>query len=438
MFLQNKNFLNFKSLDYKIILFFSFILYIAFILFISLVYDINYYQVWKLLGVPAREILFSDIYPFFVNDLCKVNSSNTQDYYEQFKNCDAWQRIYNYMPIWVEFLKLGIHQNYFYLFGILFSSLFFLAFFKLITINSKKEFFIYFLAILSPPVMLAVERGNTDLFIFFLCFLYIFLLRKSNFFLNIFSYILILFSSLLKFYPIFLVFLFFKKNLLNKIFSISIFFIFFTYILFNLADIYLIKDRTHETFFFSYGYNVLEVGLNNIFHKLNSVFLAGKNSLLGDYETFKNSISDILFTNEFKNNHFIISRIFLLLIIFIIILKNFKSENIKKIPESSNYLFFILGSSIFCGTFVLGANFDYRLIFLLFTFPYLLELKENNKKFLFIKYSSFVYLITFYLWISPITVFTSGLDEIITWFIFIFYIDFLCIYYLNVFFKKNS
>jgi len=438
MFLQNKNFLSFKSLNYKIILFFSFILYIAFILFISFVYDINYYQVWKLLGVPAREILFSDIYPFFVNDLCKVNSSNTQDYYEQFKNCDAWQRIYNYMPIWVEFLKLGINQKYIYLFGILSSSLFFLAFFKLITINSKKEFFIYFLAMLSPPAMLAVERGNTDLFIFFLCFLYIFLLRKSNFFLSIFSYILILLSSLLKFYPIFLVFLFFKKNLLNKIFSILIFFIFFIYILFNLTDIYLIKDNTHESFFFSYGYNVLEVGLNNIFYKLNAVFLAGKSSLLGDYETFKNSISDILFTNEFKNNHFIISRIFLLLIIFIIILKNLKSENIKKIPESSNYLFFILGSSIFCGTFVLGANFDYRLIFLLFTFPYLLELKKNNKKFLFIKYSSFVYLITFYLWTSPITVFTSGLDEIITWFIFIFYIDFLCIYYLNVFFKENS
>ena len=227
-------------------------------------------------------------------------------------------------------------------------------------------------------------------------------------------------------------------NPLNKILSISIFFIFFIYILINLTDIYLIKDNTHESFFFAYGYNVLEVGLNNIFYKLNLIFLAGKNYLLGDYETFKNSISHILYPNEFKNNHFMISRIFLLLTIFIIILKNLKQKNISKIPESNNYLFFILGSSIFCGTFALGANFDYRLIFLLFTFPYLLELKKNNKKFLFIKYSLFVYLITLYLWISPITVFTSGLDEIITWLIFIFYFEFLCIYYLNVFFKKSS
>ena len=438
MNLHNKNFLSLKNFHFKIILFLLIILYISLILFISFVYDINYHQVWKFFGVPAREVLFSDIYPFFVNDFCKINSINTQDYYDQFKNCDAWQRIYNYMPIWIEFLKLGIHKEYYYLFGILFSSLFFLAFFKLITINSKKEFFIYFLAILSPPIMLAVERGNYDTFIFFLCFLYIFLLKKNNLFLNIFSYILIFFTSLLKFYPIFLVFLFFKKNLLNKILSISIFFIFFIYILINLTDIYLIKDNTQESVFFSYGYNVLEVGLNNISYKLNLIFLAGKNYLLGDYETFKNSISHILYSNEFKNDHFMISRIFLLLTIFIIILKNLKPKNISKIPESNNYLFFILGASIFCGTFALGANWDYRLIFLLFTFPYLLELKKNNKKFLFIKHSLFVYLITLYLWISPITVFTSGLDEIITWLIFIFYFEFLCIYYLNVFFKKSS
>ena len=110
----------------------------------------------------------------------------------------------------------------------------------------------------------------------------------------------------------------------------------------------------------------------------------------------------------------------------------------NKTLHKENYLFFILGASIFCGTFILGANFDYRLIFLLFTFPYLIELKKNKKKFLFIKYSSFVYLIAIYLWFTSLTVFTSGLDEIITWLIFVFYLDFLCIYYLNVFFKKNS
>ena len=45
----------------------------------------------------------------FIKDLIYFNFK--QNYYEQFKNCDAWQRIYNYMPIWVEFLKLGINYK---------------------------------------------------------------------------------------------------------------------------------------------------------------------------------------------------------------------------------------------------------------------------------------------------------------------------------------
>ena len=247
-----------------------------------------------------------------MDDFCKINSINTQDYYDQFRNCDGWQRPYNYMPIWIEFLKLGVHQKYYYFFGIIFSLLFYLAFFKLIVINSKKDFFIYALAILSPPVMLAIERGNSDLFIFFLCFIYISLLQRNNIILNIFSYILIFFSALLKFYPIFLVFLFFKKSFWNKIFGTVTFLTFLLYVLINYSDILLIKENTPRTFFFSYGYNVLEVGLNNFFYNLNSIFLAAKNYLFGDYESFKYGIFHILYTNEFQNNSFIFSKLFLI------------------------------------------------------------------------------------------------------------------------------
>ena len=438
MNLYIKNFLNLKNFNFKLILFLSIVLYFSLILLIGVLYGIDYYQVWKFFGVPAREILFSDIYPFFVNDFCKVNSVHTQDYYDQFKNCDAWQRIYNYMPVWVQFLKLGIHQKYYLIFGTTSALLFYFVFFKFITIKKFQDLFIYILVILSPPVMLAIERGNADLFIFFLCFAFLYLIRKKNLILNFFSYILIFISSLLKFYPIFLVFIFFKRNFWNKIFAIITFLTFSLYIIINFSDILLIKEKTHETFFFSYGYNVLEEGLNNIHYKLTSIFHASKNYILGDYQNFKNGVFNILYTNDFKNKSFIISRLFLLLIIILIFLKNVIYKDNNKILNDQDYLFFILGGSIFCGTFILGANFDYRLIFLLFTFPYLIKLKESKKKFFFIKYSSSVYLITFYLRFTPLTIFTSGLDEIITWVIFVFYLNFLCIYYLNVFFNKNS
>tara|TARA_X000000368_G_C22408285_1_gene440690 strand:- start:14 stop:505 length:492 start_codon:yes stop_codon:yes gene_type:complete len=43
--------------------------------------------------------------------------------------------------------------------------------------------------------------------------------------------------------------------------------------------------------------------------------------------------------------------------------------------------YFLIGSSIYIGTFIFAANADYRLIFLIFTIPYILEI--NN---IFIRY----------------------------------------------------
>ena len=140
MNLYIKKFLSSRYLNYKLILFLFIVLYISIILSLSFIYDVHYYQIWKFFGVPAKEIIFSDIHPFFVNDFCKINSVNTEDYYQQFTNCDRYERLYNYMPIWVNFLKLGVDQKYTIYFGILFSLLFYLAFFKLIIINSKLNF----------------------------------------------------------------------------------------------------------------------------------------------------------------------------------------------------------------------------------------------------------------------------------------------------------
>lgn len=44
--------------------------------------------------------------------------------------------------------------------------------------------------------------------------------------------------------------------------------------------------------------------------------------------------------------------------------KHIQKKNKKKIKNLFLELFFISGATIFCGTFALGANFDYRLIFL--------------------------------------------------------------------------
>ena len=50
---------------------------------------------------------------------------------------------------------------------------------------------------------------------------------------------------------------------------------------------------------------------------------------------------------------------------------NFKNN----LPEKFN-IYFIGGSSIYIGTYIFGSNFDYRLVFLIFTIPFILNIKN--------------------------------------------------------------
>ena len=83
----------------------------------------------------------------------------------------------------------------------------------------------------------------------------------------------------------------------------------------------------------------------------------------------------------FKNVTIIIFIIYSLLLIFLGFLRPQKFE-ISLNDQLSNY--FIAGSSIYIGTFIFGSNFDYRLIFLILTIPYIININNFHLKFLLI------------------------------------------------------
>ena len=97
-------------------------------------------------------------------------------------------------------------------------------------------------------------------------------------------------------------------------------------------------------------------------------------------------LSDIynLFLNE--ENYEFFKYIFLLILLFyafiIVILSYLSSLKATDITLNSNERLFLIGSSIYIGTFIFGANADYRLIFLLFTIPYIIDLKNVFIKFI--------------------------------------------------------
>ena len=91
--------------------------------------------------------------------------------------------------------------------------------------NSFKNYFLVFF-IISLPVILAIERANSDILIFLMMYL---ISKYKNLFL---SHILIIFSTLCKFYPICFGVIFLFQKIVKKIFlniSITAFFFYFIF-----------------------------------------------------------------------------------------------------------------------------------------------------------------------------------------------------------------
>lgn len=94
-----------------------------------------------------------------------------------------------------------------------------------------------------------------------------------------------------------------------------------------------------------------------------------------------------LFIND-NNYIYLKSSIILLFTVIALLLakKNFifGDKNINK-KMTINERLFLAGGGIYLGTFIFSANVDYRLVFLLFTISYILEVSNN-----FIKYIYFI------------------------------------------------
>ena len=124
---------------------------------------------WSKLFVPTMHPSFGDLRSITSTAECFADNS-TWSYTSE--SCDPQQRKYNYPTIWIKiFSFFGIRQSHTFTLGV---ALFFTLFCALLYWNSKVirtkyEFWqvasltsIY----ISPPILLLVERGNTDSLIF--------------------------------------------------------------------------------------------------------------------------------------------------------------------------------------------------------------------------------------------------------------------------------
>ena len=230
----------------------------------------------------------------------------------------------------------------------------------------------------STTNFILIERFATDIVIFIIVFL---ILNTKFKFLQVF---LIFLGTILKYYPVFLIAIYPKHKLFLS--TLSLFFLFFFYFFYFEQIILLSKNMLEVALLIAYGVK----SFTKSFYHLSLEY-------------------DLLINNKnyffFKNFSIVLFFLYTLTLFFI----GYKKK-VKEINKLSNRfeLYFLAGSSIYIGTFIIGSNFDYRLIFLIFTIPYILNLDNNNLKFLVIvSYSISINSFIFQSYIFP--------SEIVSW-----------------------
>lgn len=117
---------------------------------------------WRMLGVAALSPSFADTLTVTQSIDC-VRAG--VDPYET-KECDPFHRLYNYPPIWLSLRYAGVSSRSTSILAGAMAGMTFAALLVLFRSERRLTGILIFFGVLSPPVLLAVERGNIDQVVF--------------------------------------------------------------------------------------------------------------------------------------------------------------------------------------------------------------------------------------------------------------------------------
>jgi len=350
------------------------LVYIFFYVFILILLSIalGYDRAFLVLDVPVMSPAFSDLHVIVAGYESLVNGYDPYSHSE----FDPWGRLYNYPRWWLGLGYLGLsHVNLFFI-GCLMVFAYFISAFKLLKGMTKGEGLYCAFVIVSPSSMLAAERGNVDILIFIILAFTVFLYSSSKYNVKLKTSILITAVSILKLYPIFAICVFLKEKKADfyKVFGV-VFVLFLLYLFLSWDDLLDISNNTPYGVIRMYGSAVLPM-------RVFSDFLGMNHDLRPYYHMIGLLIGNgILF--------------FIALFCFLKLKRGRVRFNLELFTERHLLVSFRLGVGIFVGTFALGNNWDYRLIFLIFAIPQLLFWYKNCpeiKRMIFIALTSILIL----------------------------------------------
>jgi len=351
---------------------------------------VPYHKFWRKLGVPAAENPFIDLAAVLGAFDCDRLTGEVS-----LTNNSCFNQI-SYPSSWSLLTWLGLEQRDTIFLGVLFALIFYVITLMIIGRLNYQEAIVYALILCSPPVMLLVERGNVDIVIYSWLGVGLMIIKNSRALIfRLCAYLLIFFWGVIKLFPIFGLAVIIKEKRNIFLFLAAIFAAaFITYFIASIEEMKTISQAFDvESVWFRFGHQAL-------FLKVKT-FLLNLSLSTGGETDIKKTLRYMMY---------IIMSLLTLLVLTRVLLSKFKifkewlssdfvSADSGKSLDKSQYIdYFRLAAGIYLGNYlVIGLVMDYKLTFLIFALPQILDwIKQENQLSLSSSMALVAIVVTFY------------------------------------------
>jgi hypothetical protein len=307
---------------------------------------------WRTFGVTPLQPPFFDMH--VVNDYAACASAGMDAYAPHACNIDN----FNIPPTWLWLGFLGIDgSDSIWLSAVMIAAAV-IAMVLLLQGRSWYHGLIALSALISPSVMMGVERGNLDLFVLALVATAAVIYDEKRVSRALGASAFLGLGVALKLFPMFCVSVAARLSRQTFIFACAIAAFSLIYLESILKYVFLIRRNVPTTFILSYGYKVIFLGLDH------SRSEAGLNPLgLADTWMPVATVAVVLICATIVG-----------------LRGSNRRSNLCLVEVSAAGTAFLFGAGIYCGTYLLGTNFVYRLMFLLLCIPQLLDWQIRSRE----------------------------------------------------------
>jgi hypothetical protein len=250
----------------------------------------------------------------------------------------------------------------------------------------------------SPAVMFAVERANMDLVVFSGLALSALVWRRGSARAEFVAVALVLLMAVAKLYPAvaLLAFLPTRRRSTRVAAAVAVL-VFVLYAVATREDVATISSTATQGQYYSYGARIL---LGELYH-----------GVLGEQWGGSRALAQVMV---------LLAAVVLGLALWLWLRhrsrRSAEGEPVPEMPETSDLIAFRMGALVYVGTFVAGNSFDYRLVCLLLTLPYLLRWplqRGSAEPATLPRVAAAVVLVQ--LWVGTLSEQLRLLDELVSW-----------------------